>query len=139
MVTASAAPRYKPAMYPSPRSPAARKKGVQSAGTVTEAFAPLNRVSSYPYIQAFTVPEGRSSISTRAHGDVHAGFQGDGLAGRDDIGAGNPDDNAKPEYLICILSYEDTYLFKYESLEVADHPSATSSTTSTIVSARILP
>ncbi len=46
------------------------EKSVQSAGTVTEAFAPLNRVSSYPYIQAFTVPEGRSSISTRAHGQL---------------------------------------------------------------------
>ena len=28
------------------------EKSVQSAGTVTEAFAPLNRVSSYPYISA---------------------------------------------------------------------------------------
>ena len=56
-------------------------------------------------------------VEARPEAHAHAGFQGDGLAGSDDVGTGGPYENAKPECLIRPLRYEETCLFEYESLE----------------------
>ena len=82
-----------------------------------DSSAAGDTIAARPGVDARAEIRSGLRVEARTQDDAHAGLQLYGLYGFDDVGTGGPYDNAKPECLTCILSYEETCLFEYEFLE----------------------